>query len=88
MLFISIKEINRIISKECQVFTGKLENVTHLKLQVSFWGAWTDADIIEFSNFLLQLKNQKSGSKTMYGFSIILIWKHKHERMKNTRAYV
>ena len=31
------------------------------------------ADIIEFQNFLLQLKNQRSGSKTVCGFSIILI---------------
>ena len=30
---------------------------------------------IEFSNFLLQLKNQRFGSKTMCGFSIILILK-------------
>ena len=47
-------------------------NISH---QVSFWGAPTHADIIEFSNFLLQLKNQKSGSKTVCGFSIILILK-------------
>ena len=40
--------------------------------QVSFWGAPTHADIIEFENFLLQLKNQRSGNKTMCGFSIIL----------------
>ena len=44
-------------------------------LQVSFWGAPTHADIIEFSNLLLQLKNQRSGSKTMCGFTIILILK-------------
>ena len=44
-------------------------------LQVSFWGALTHADIAEFQNFLLQLKNQRSGSKTVYGFSIILILK-------------
>ena len=43
--------------------------------QVSFWGAPTHADIIEFENFLLQLKNQKSRSKTVFGFSIILILK-------------
>ena len=35
----------------------------------------THADNIEFSNFLLQLKNQRSGSKTVRGFSIILILK-------------
>ena len=31
--------------------------------------------IIEFSNFLLQLKNERSGSKTLCGFYIILILK-------------
>ena len=30
-----------------------------------FWGAPTQADFIGFSNFLLQLKNQMSGSKTV-----------------------
>ena len=32
-------------------------------------------DITEFSNFLLQLKNQKSGSKAVCGISIIFILK-------------
>ena len=40
-----------------------------------FWGAPTHADITEFSNFLLQLKNQRSGSKTVCGFSITFILK-------------
>ena len=40
-----------------------------LCLQVSFGGASTHADIIEFWNFLLQLKNQRCGSKTLSGFS-------------------
>ena len=31
--------------------------------------------IIGFSNFLLQLKNERSGSKTLCGFYIILILK-------------
>ena len=43
--------------------------------QVNFWEAPTHAGIIEFSNFLLQLKNQRSGSKTLCGVSIILILK-------------
>ena len=37
-----------------------------------FWGAPTHADIIEF---LLQLKNKRSGTKTVCGFSIIFILK-------------
>ena len=39
-----------------------------------FWGAPTYPDIIEFQN-LLQLKNWTYGSKTVCGFSIILILK-------------
>ena len=38
-------------------------------------GVPTRADITEFSNFLLQLKNQISGSKTVCAFSRILILK-------------
>ena len=37
-------------------------------LKLSFWGAPTHADM----NFLLQLKNQRTGSKTGCRFSIIL----------------
>ena len=40
-----------------------------------FWGAPTHAGIIEYQYFLLQLKNQRSRSKTVCGFSIILILK-------------
>ena len=40
-----------------------------------FWGAPSHADIIEFHNFLLQLKNQTPQSKTVCGFYIILILK-------------
>ena len=35
------------------------------------WGVPTQADIVEFSNFLLQLKNQRFWSKTPCGFSNI-----------------
>ena len=38
----------------------------------SFWGA---PKFIKFQNLLLELKNQRSGSKTVCGFSIILILK-------------
>ena len=40
-----------------------------------FLVAPTHADIIEFSNFLLQLKNRRSRNKTLRGFLIILILK-------------
>ena len=44
-------------------------------VQVSFWRTLTHTDIIEFQNFFLQLNNQRSGSKSVSGFSIILILK-------------
>ena len=40
-----------------------------------FFGAPTHADNTEFSNFLLQLKNQRTRSKTVCVFSIIVILK-------------
>ena len=43
--------------------------------QVSFWGAPTHADIIEFSKFLMQLKNQRSGRKTVCDFLLLLFLK-------------
>ena len=46
-----------------------------IRLQVDFWGAPTHANIIEFSNLLLQLRKQRSGRKTVYNFCIILILK-------------
>ena len=47
-------------------------DVLKVRLQVSFWGAPTHGDITEFSNFLLQLKNQRSANKAMCDFSVIL----------------
>ena len=40
---------------------------------LSFWGALTHTEVFQFSNFLLQLKIQRPGSKSGCGFSIILI---------------
>ena len=72
---------------ECQKFTLKLLlrksdifKTLILKVQkvchkVSFWGALTHAHVIEFLNFLLQLKNQKCESKTVCGFSVIFVMK-------------
>ena len=40
-----------------------------------FLGTPTHTDITEFSKFLLQLKNQRSGIKTVCSFSLILISK-------------
>ena len=65
---------------ECQILTYKLllRKTDVLKktcLQVRFLGAPTHSEIIEFSNFLLQLKNQRLGGQDDCGFSIILILK-------------
>ena len=81
------EEINRLLSKWMSNIYLKVtieknwrsQNFDFLSLenlsQVSFLGAPTHADIIEFQSCLLQLKNQKSGSKTVCGFSIILTLK-------------
>ena len=73
------KQINRLLSKGMSNIYLKSycwEKVTYSKLfdfkkfvkkvplQVRFWGAPTHADIIEFWNVSLQLKNQSSGDKT------------------------
>ena len=81
------KEINRLLPKGMSNIYVKVTikknwrsiNFDFLSLknchQISFWGAPTHADIIEFQNFLLQFKNQRSESKNVCGFSIILILK-------------
>ena len=79
------KEINRLVSKEMlniylKLTTKKTWRTQNFEFLLSkslstshFWGAPTHADIIEFSNFLLQLNNQRSGSKNLCGFPIIFI---------------
>ena len=80
MFFSSIKEINRLISKRMSDVYLKVtiekkwhtQNFNFLSLESSsphqFLGASTHADVIEFSNFLLQFKNQRSGSKNEWLF--------------------
>ena len=51
-----------------------------------FWRAPNHADIIEFSNSLLQLKNQTSGSKTVCGFSIN--FERRYDVLKSKRACI
>ena len=82
-----LKEIDRLLSKgmsniclkvtiEKKWHTQNFDFVSLKNLfQFSFLEAPTHADITEFSKFLLQLKNQISGSKTLCGFSIIFILK-------------
>ena len=66
MFFSLIKEINILLSKGmlniCLKFTIEKKLRSH-------------AGINEFPNFLLQLKNQRSGIKTMCGFSFTFILK-------------
>ena len=56
------------VEKNCLLKTS----VFRLHHQVNFLGAPTHADIIEFENFFLQHKNQRSRSRTVCDFSIIL----------------
>ena len=82
-----LKEINRLISKgmsniylkvtiEKKWRTQRFDYLSlRVCLQVSPWGVLTHADIIEFLNFLFQLKNQSSGSKTVSGFLSLWFWK-------------
>ena len=86
MLFNSIKEINRL-GKEINRLLSK--GMSNIYLKITVEKRWRTqnfdfinsenlspcGDIIEFSGFLLQLKNQRSGSKTVCGFSIIFILK-------------
>ena len=80
-----LKEIDRLISKGMSNIYFKVAieiKAMYSILQFSklkssspgqfFGGAPSHADIIKFSNFLLQLINQRSGSKIVCGFSIIL----------------
>ena len=64
----------KVTIEKSGILKTSLSKVKKICLQVSFWGAPTNADI-EFSNFLLQLKNQKAGSKNVCGFSIFFILK-------------
>ena len=71
MFFSPIKEINRSFKEMNRLLNKGMSNIylevtiekkwrtliLKVPLRVSFWGAPTHADIIEFSNFLLQLKN-------------------------------
>ena len=84
MFFNSVKEINRLRKEINRLLSKGMSNIylkvtTEKKWRISyflsFWGAPTHADIIEFWNFILQLKNQRSGNKSVCGFSIILILK-------------
>ena len=87
MFFSTIKEINRLLSKRMSNIYLKVtfekkwrnQNLDFLSLKSSsrgqVLGAPTHADIIEFLKFLLQIRNQRSGSKTVCSIPIILVLK-------------
>ena len=87
MFFSSVKETSSLISKGMlniylKVTTEKnwhSQNFNFLSLKNlspgQFLRAPSHADTIEFENFLLQIKNQRSGNKSVCGFSIILVLK-------------
>ena len=80
MFFSSIKETNSLISKEMSNIYLKL---LFIKADVlSFWGVSTRVVIIKFLNFLLQLENQRSGSKTVRGFSFIFNTERNYDVLK------
>ena len=81
------REIHRLLSKGMSNIYLKVtiekkwvtENFDAICLKSSspgqIWGAPTNADITEYSKFFKQLKKQKSGNKTVCGFSVIFILK-------------
>ena len=73
--FYSIKEINRIRNEVNRLLSKIMPNI-HLKVTTEdSFGELQHTDIIEFQSLLLLLKNQRSGSKTVCTFFIILILK-------------
>ena len=79
-----LRKINRLLSKGMSNMYLKVTNKTFSKLRFSgfkkfvpgqVWEVPTHADIIEFQKVLLQLINKTSRSKSVGGFSIILILK-------------
>ena len=77
-----LKEINSLLSKGMPNIYLILSKTDVLKTSIfwisftsHFWGAPAHSDIIEYSNFLLQLKNQRTMCKIVCGFSIVFISK-------------
>ena len=74
-----LKSINKyyeiFIEKSLLSKKRRTQNFDFLSLKSLSPGAPTNADIIEFSNFLLQLKNRRSKNKAVCGYCIIFILK-------------
>ena len=94
MFFSSIKEINRSISKGMSNIYLKVtieKKVTYSKLPFSKFKRFVSKLITEYSNFLLQLKNQKPGSKTVCGFSVMTFYsqrvQQKRDEVENVKSH-
>ena len=80
MIFSSSKEINKLISKGMSIIYLKVTIEKNCRSQNFKFLGLKNSSSCQFlwssnsrRNFLLQLKNQRSGSKSVCGFSIILI---------------
>ena len=54
----------------------------------TFWETLTDADINEFETFLLELKNQLSGSKTVCGFFYYFNFERNYDILKSNSPWI
>ena len=75
MFFSSVKEVNRLLQ---EINKNRLlsKGIPSIYLNAtSYFKAPTQADIIEFSDFCLQLKDQIPGNETVCGFSNVFILK-------------
>ena len=83
MFFSSIKEINRILNKVMSYIYRKVTKLMFSKLRSS-----KSSSPGQFSNFLLHLKNERSRSKIVCGFSIILIFNYDVLKSKSPCVYL
>ena len=67
--------INSFYWEETDVLQTSICQVWNICFQVSFWKVANHADIIKFYNFSLRLKDQRSGSKSVFGFFVNLVLK-------------
>ena len=81
MFFSSVKEIKRLISKGISSIYSKITIEKNWLQSLKKFspgqvlGSSNSVSIIEFWHFFLQLKNQRSGSKSLRGFSVNLVLK-------------
>ena len=91
MFFSSIKEINKLLKEINRLLSKGMSNIYLKVSIEKWWRTQNfdflslkgsspkpvseELQLIEFSNFLLQFRNQRSGSKTVCVFSIIFMFK-------------